>query len=428
MTALIALIRKDLILYRNDKRALMLNLVMPILLAAFFGAIFGGSGASAPSKIDVGLVQQDQSELARQIAAGLKADANLHVTELGLDAAQQQVRKGELPVAVVIPAGFGEQAGAALFSGRDKPQVPVYYDPSQSAVLAMVKGMLTQQVMHSVTAEVFGGAGGGKYVDRALQRLRSHPADAGLQAPLTSFLGSVKTFQSQQSAAQAAGAARAPAGGMTMPYATQDQPLSSGPKYNGYAHSFAGMSVQFILFMGIDIGTGVLLARRTGVWHRVLAAPVTLTTVLLGRAISGALIALGLLCAIFLAATLFFNVRITNPLGFAGVALCFVSMTSSFGLLIAAFGKTPEAARGITVFATLILVMLGGAWVPAFIFPQWLQSVTLLIPTRWAVDGFDAMTWRGLGWDVALESMAVQLGYAVLFATLAVTKFRRDQQ
>ena len=428
MTALIALIRKDLMLYLNDKRALMLNLVMPILLAAFFGSIFGGSGASAPSKIDVGLVLHDQSEVARQVAAGLQADANLHVTELSLDEAQRQVRKGTLPVAVVIPAGFGEQAGAALFGGRDKPQLPVYFDPSQSAVLAMVKGMLTEHVMHSVTADVFNGAGGGKYVDQALERLRGHPVAAGLQAPLTSFLGSVKTFQAQQSAAAAAGTAPAAAGGMTMPFATQDQPLSSGPKYNGYAHSFAGMSVQFILFMGIDIGVGVLLARRTGVWNRVLAAPVTLTTVLLGRAISGALIALGLLCVIYLAATLFFNVRISNPLGFAGVALCFVSMTSSFGLLIAAFGKTPEAARGITVFATLILVMLGGALVPAFIFPQWMQSVTLLIPTRWAVDGFDAMTWRGLGFDVALKSMAVQLGYAVLFATLAIGKFRRDQQ
>ena len=44
-----------------------------------------------------------------------------------------------------------------------------------------------------------------------------------------------------------------------------------------------------------------------------------------------------------------------------------------------------------------MMVMLGGAWVPTFIFPAWLQQFTLVVPVRWAVDGLDAMTWRGIG-------------------------------
>ena len=87
-------------------------------------------------------------------------------------------------------------------------------------------------------------------------------------------------------------------------------------------------------------------------------------------------------------------------------------MTSSFGLLIAAIGKTPEATRGLAIFATLIMVMLGGAWVPSFVFPQWLQTATLVVPTRWAVDGLDAMTWRGLGFEAAIGPIAALLGLA----------------
>jgi ABC-2 type transport system permease protein len=68
---------------------------------------------------------------------------------------------------------------------------------------------------------------------------------------------------------------------MSVPFTTRDEALSSGPRYNGYAHSFAGMGVQFILFMGIDMGISILLARRwasgTACWRRV-----SLTTVLLG--------------------------------------------------------------------------------------------------------------------------------------------------
>jgi ABC-2 type transport system permease protein len=145
------------------------------------------------------------------------------------------------------------------------------------------------------------------------------------------------------------------------------------------------------------------------------------------RAASGAIIAFVLLCVMFGFAVLVFGVKITNPIGFLGVAATFALLTASFGLLIAAFGKTAEAARGIAVFATLIMVMLGGAWVPSFLFPDWVQTIGLAVPTRWAIDGLDAMTWRGLGMDAAGMAMAVQLGFVLLFGGLAVYKFRRDQ-
>jgi ABC-2 type transport system permease protein len=88
MTAFLALVRKDLILYLNDKRALTMNLLLPIVLAAFFGSLFGGSGDASTGKIDVGLVLQDSSDVGGKIAAGLKADSALRVVELSQDEAQ----------------------------------------------------------------------------------------------------------------------------------------------------------------------------------------------------------------------------------------------------------------------------------------------------------------------------------------------------
>lgn len=437
MTALIALVRKDLILYINDKRALMLHLLMPVILAAFFGSLFGGGSEAKTGKIEVGLVQLDPSDSGKKIAAGLKADSALTIIELSDAEAQDRVRHGKLSVAVVIPAGFGDAAAGALFSGRNKPELPVYYDPSQSTMLAMVKGLLTQQVMQ-VTSAAAMGPKGNLTTEKQLAELRAEAAGDPAKAQLSEFLTSLKKFQDQraaddagkQAAAKAEGKpapADAPVG-MSMPYTTQDQALSSGPKYNGYAHSFAGMGVQFILFMGIDMGVGILLARRTGVWNRLLAAPVSLATVLGGRAVSGAIIAMGLMCAMFVCAMLIFKVQISSVPGFLGMAASFSLMTAAFGLLIAAFGKTPEAARGIATFATLIMVMLGGAWVPSFVFPAWVQQATLVVPTRWAVDGFDAVTWRGLGLDGALQPIAVQLAFAVAFGGIAGWKFLRDQK
>lgn len=422
MTALFALVRKDLILFLSDRRALLLHLVMPIVLGAFMGYVFGGSGKSEASKITIALVAQDHSEIGQKITAALKGDATLAIIELGQAEAQEQVKKGKLNVAIIIPDGFGDAAGAALFGAADKPQIPLYYDPSQNAVLAMVKGILTQHVMQTVSAEMFSGQSGQKMLDASLLQLDAKVASDPKAAELRDFLGSLKKYQT------AAPARATNTGGLSVPFSTREEEMTSGPKFNGYGHSFAGMSVQFILMMGIDFGVGILLARRMGLWNRLLAAPISMTTVLLARAISGALIAFILMCIIFTVAMLVFKVQISNPAGFAGVAACFAIMTAGFGLFIAAFGKTPEAARGIAVFATLIMVMLGGAWIPSFLFPQWLQSATLFVPTRWAIDGINAMTWRGLGLEAALQAMGVLLLFAFTFGALALWKFQHDER
>jgi len=121
-------------------------------------------------------------------------------------------------------------------------------------------------------------------------------------------------------------------------------------------------------------------------------------------------------------------VHISSVAGFAGLVFSFALLTAGFGLLVAALGKTPEAARGIAMFATLVMVMLGGAWMPSFMFPAWMQKVTLAMPTRWAVDGLDAVTWRGFGLEAALPAIGVLLAFALAFGALAVWKFRREQR
>jgi ABC-2 type transport system permease protein len=422
MTPFLALIRKDLILFLSDRRALVISLALPIVIAAFFGSLFG-SGAKT-SAIEVALVQQDTSEIGNRIAAGLKADPNLHIAPMTMLDAEAAVRKGAQKVAIVLPAGFGEAAGAALFGTGEKPAIQLLYDPSQPAVLGMVKGMLTQQVMSTVSAEMFGGKMGQQMTERSLAQLDQAAQSDPDSRALRDMLASVQKYQALPQKDTASG----PAKGLSMPFTTTDRQLASGIEeqgYNAYAHAFAGMGVQFILFMGIDMGIGILLAQRSGVWNRLLAAPVGLTQVLLARAASGAIIAFALLCVVFAVAVLVFGVHIASLAGFLGMALCFGILTASLGLLIAAFGKTPEAARRIAMFAVLVMVMLGGAWLPSFLFPEWMQKLTMAVPTRWAVDGLDAITWRGLDAAAAAPAMGVQLGFALVFGVIAVWKFKR---
>jgi ABC-2 type transport system permease protein len=102
-------------------------------------------------------------------------------------------------------------------------------------------------------------------------------------------------------------------------------------------------------------------------------------------------------------------------------------MAATFGLLIASIGRTPGGSRGVATLAVLLMVMLGGAWMPTFIFPAWLQRLTVVMPTRWAVDGLDAMTWRGLDGSAAVMPTIVLLGFAALFGALALARFRWEE-
>jgi ABC-2 type transport system permease protein len=374
-TAFRALVRKDVLTFVRDRRALVFTVLTPIVIAAFFGYVFGGSDSAARSRIPVGVVDRDLSALSRGITADLAVEAALEVRSMTGEEARDLVRAGKLRAAIVLPEGFGADAGRALLGAGVKPAVELLYDPSQSFVRPLIEGLLTLHVMQTVM--------------------------------------------------RADGTTR----GLAVPFALHDTAVSAGPRYNGYAHSFAGMAVQFILCMDIDTGVAILLQRQQGVWRRLRAAPVSRAVLLGSRCAATALIALGILAVVYAAAIVVFGVRIEgSALGFALIAIAFALLASATGLLVAAIGRTVAATRGLSTFVVLTLVMLGGAWVPSFVFPEWLRRVSLVVPTRWAVDGLDAMTWRGLPLAAAYAPVAVMLLFAALFALVALWRFDWEAQ
>jgi ABC-2 type transport system permease protein len=371
-TAFRALVRKDIQLFLRDRRALVVSVLTPIVVAAFFGFLFAGpaSGGNPISRMKVGVTDLDRSALTKAVLESLSQDASLEIQELPEDQALLLVRSGKLRAAIVFPVDFEAAATGALVGAGAMPEVKLLYDPSQSMIRPMVAGLLSQHVM---------------------QRL-SRPA----------FIGNAKPI----------------------PFNVDNVAVTAGPRYNSYAHSFAGIGIQFILFMSIDAGIALLLMRQEGMWRRLRAAPLS-RAVLLGSRVAGTmLIAIMILAVVYLAARLVFDVRIAGSVpGFAMVACAFALLAATTGLMIASLGRSVAATRGVAMFSVLILVMLGGAWVPSFLFPEWLQHVTEFVPTRWAVDGLDAMTWRGQPLQDAFKPTVILVGWSVLFALIAVWRF-----
>jgi ABC-2 type transport system permease protein len=428
-TAFQALVRRDLRLFFQDRRAVTMSFVAPIVIASFFGYIFGGAAQDRPaSKIVVAIVDQDDSEVSRKVIAALAADAALDVKGQALEEAREAVRGGKTTVAVVIPPGFAERAGKSFFRGGDKPEIQLLYDPSHATEVQVVRGVMMQHVMEVVSREAMGGPSSQRLLDDALRDVDKsqglNPAD---RAALRHMLQGVGEWNQRQNANPQAQAGS----GFSMPYTVNQEAVTArqGVRYNSMAHSFAGMCVQFILFMGIDAGMVVLQQRHSGLWKRLQAAPLSRYVIIGSRAASAAIVAMVIMLTVFGFARVVFGVRIEGSFaGFLGVCVAFAIMTATFGLLVAVLGKTPEATRGIAILVTLILVMLGGSWVPAFIFPQWLQKVSFAVPTRWAVDGLDAMVWRGSGFDAALGPIGALLAFAAVFGAFAVWRFRWESE
>ena len=437
-TAIRALIRNDIRLYFADRRTVIVGVLVPILIAAFFGYIFGGTGRSEDQgKIPIAVVDEDQSSVSRAITADLAADPLLQVSALDRAAAREQVKSGKQNAAAVFPQGFGEQTTRSLFSGANKPQVELLVDPSQTTGARVIEGLLAQYSMQEISKEAFTGAYGRKAIDSDLERL-DKLEQTPLNADLRTLLNAARKLNDQiNSGAEPGSTSGAGAGsreqrnfGLSIPYTVASTPVTArdSAPHNSYAHSFAGMAVQFILFAGIDAGVLLLLTRQRGIWQRLRSAPLSRSEFVLARALATTLIGLFQITVIYLAALLVFKVRIEGSWpGFIAVGISFCLLNAAFGLMLATLGRSASATRGLATMATLLLVMVGGAWVPAFVFPRWLQNASRYLPTRWAVDGLDGATWRGLPFDAAVLPSLLLIGSAAACLLVAIWRFRWEE-
>ena len=424
-----ALVRNDLRLYRTDRRALVVGILVPILIAAFFGYVFGGNGDPKDAgRIPVAVVDEDHSTVSRGIAADLAADPLLSVQMLGRAQAMALVRSGTVQAVAILPHDFGSNAARALFRNSGRPKVELLVDPSQASSGRIIEGLFAQYGMQEITREAFSGASGGAALSENLQGLENNTK---LSAPVRSDLAALlQAAQSLNARNQQAGASGSgPQFTLRIPYEMTTTKVTSGTDvpYNGYAHSFAGMTVQFTLFTGIDAGVLLLLLRDRGIWQRLRSAPLHKSQFLLAKTLATTLISLFQFTIVYLVGIVMFKVRIDGSVaGLVALAVAFCLLNATFGLMLASLGRSAGATRGIAMMMVLLLVMIGGAWIPSFVFPRWLQRASLAAPTRWAVDGLDAVTWRGLGLHAALTPLLVVSATAVVCLAIAIWRFRWD--
>jgi ABC-2 type transport system permease protein len=137
---------------------MVVGILVPILIAGFFGYVFGGVGGKKEvGKVPVAIVDEDQSAVSRAIVQDLSTDRLVKAQILDRAAASNQVLTGKTDVAVVLPRGFAVHSTRALYNGRDKPVIELLVDPSKSTSVQLVQGLLAQYAMQQISRDAFSG-------------------------------------------------------------------------------------------------------------------------------------------------------------------------------------------------------------------------------------------------------------------------------
>ena len=102
----------------------------------------------------------------------------------------------------------------------------------------------------------------------------------------------------------------------------------------------------------------------------------------------------------------------------------FAGETAALGTALGAFVKTEGQATGLSIMLSMVMALLGGCWYPLEMFPSAIQGAVKVLPTTWAMQGLLDLVLRGQGLAAILPEAGVLLGFAVLFFSIGILRFR----
>jgi ABC-2 type transport system permease protein len=156
----------------------------------------------------------------------------------------------------------------------------------------------------------------------------------------------------------------------------------------GPAVMIPGLIAITLLFSASSIEpVSIPIERRTKTFDRLLAAPASLNSLVLGESTSGFLYSLGIALAVLVAGVLIYGTPVESilPLFFGMVLTAFVF--ASMGTLFAAYPtESPGDIMSLLNVVRLPLIFISGVFIPLSSLPRIGQAVSFLSPLTYGND------------------------------------------
>jgi ABC-2 type transport system permease protein len=406
---------------KRDRVAQALTFLLPILFFSIFATVFGNQGREATSRVRIAVVDEDGSELSRRIVAALQQEAALRVrvtadaegqgSPLDRAAAEQLVRNGAVPVAVILPRGLGS-AAAAFAQDAGAPRIQLLADVSDPVAPQMVGGLLQKVTMTAAPDLMMQGG---------IQQFEKHAGalTSGQRAAVDTWLPQLKagTLGGQ------AGSGTGQAFGVGVDTVDVMRQGESDSLVSFYA---AGVGVMFLLFSVSGAGGTLLDEVDSGTLDRVLSTRVGMSGFLLGKWLFLGFMGVLQLTVMFLWGRIAFGLDLFSHLpGFFVMTVVTAAAAAGFGLMLATLARTRAQLSGMSTIIILTMSALGGSMFPRFLMSESMQKVGLVTFNAWALDGYLKVFWRNAPvWQLWPQVLVLTM-LALTFMSLARLFARR---
>ncbi len=409
---------KELKTLLKDRGGMVVLFLMPIMFILVMSVALKGAfepgGGSSPVRLLV--VNQDEGNLAARAVADLESLKGMEVVQevdgrvLTREDAERLIAKGDYQVALVFPPEFTESVErSATGEGAEPTEVFLIADPaSGTRFLAPVRGTVVGIVERRAE------------IARARIGMKSilSKASSGLPPEQAAALTEVGREMSESLGG--------PAGNSWLEIKEVVPSEFEVKRFpNAVEQNVPGYAIFGVFFIVQVLATSLLREKQDGTFRRLLASPMTKSAILLGKLLPYYLVTVLQVVLMFGVGVVVFHMGLGHaPGALVTVTLATGLAATGLGLMTAALGRTPQQVGGISSLLVLTMAALGGSMVPTFIMPRFMQTLSRLTPHAWALEGYQNVIVRGLGFQAVVPDVAALLAFGAIFFGVALWRFR----
>ena len=366
---LFALLKKEVIQMRRDRITFAMMLGIPLIQLMLFGFAIN----SDPKGLPAALVAPTEDRFTRAIVSALELTGYYRFDHPHASAAEAEalITRGEVSFVVTIPSDFGRR----VMRG-DKPQILIEADATDPSVAS---GAIS--TLGTVAAEAL---------------LRETGAEA-----------------------QAVEAAAA-----QMQVVVHRRYNPEGITQYNIVPGLLGVILQMTMVMM----TAMALTREVerGTMENLLSMPATPVEIMLGKVLPYLGVGAVQVAVVLTASKLIFSVPFMGAMWLLllGVFI-FVSSLVILGYLISTASRTQMQAMQLTFFFFLPSLLLSGFMFPYRGMPGWAQALGEIFPLTHFLRLIRAVMLKGADYVGVAQPMAALALFVILYAVLALLRFRR---
>jgi ABC-2 type transport system permease protein len=374
-----------------DKGDLSFSLVLPILI---FALMYGAFGSRLEFNGTVYIVNEDnEGKYSAILLQRLNNYKGLTLHQISTQDADSKLSRSAIQMAVFIPQDFSSKLAA------NQPAQLIFKQRGNGGTEGQIVSNLVRGAAGSISQEL-----------QTQSRVKSELASSGISPQQIEI--TVQQFIAQQESSPSV--------------TVSENTLGSSP--DPINQFLPGIMTMFVLFAVNLTAQALVEERRKGTLERLLTTRLSVGELFAGKFL--AYMARGFIQTFILLLLAYLVFRLFTPLSFLEalvLALVFAAACSAIGLIIGSLAKTLNQATWISVFFTMLMVMLSGTFVPISE-GSVLDTLSHFSINTYANDAFRTIITQGGSLADVRTDILVMAAVAIVGLVISRLLFRASQE